>query len=129
MEQSSIQSKWIQIHPQASLTTQKFPLVSLLITYDNPMIFKYACAWNACSIINQLSAFQSYVYGQDFCIVAITETWLNSFIIDNEILSFGFNLYRKDCTTRGEGVMLAVSNSFFPKLLFSLDNLELLTTV
>ena len=48
-------------------------------------------------------------------------------VMDNEILPSGFNLYRKDRTTRGGGVMLAVSNNFFSKLVFSPDNLELLT--
>ena len=52
---------------------------------------------------------------------------LNSLIMDNEILPSGFNLYRKDRTTRGGGVMLAVSSKFFSKLVFSPDNLELLT--
>ena len=84
----------------------------VLITYDNPMIIKYACGMLVVAIVNKLSAFQSYVYSQNFCIVAITETWLNSFIMDNEILPSGFNLYRKDRTTRGGGVMLAVSNKF-----------------
>ena len=82
--------------------------------------------WNARSLIKQLSSFQSYVYSSDFNVLAVTETWLHDYIFDNEILSSGYNIYRKDRNSRGGGVMLAVSNKLFSKLLPTPDNLELL---
>jgi len=40
----------------------------------------------------------------------VTETWLNSEILDSEILPRGYNIYRKDRGHRGGGVLLAVNS-------------------
>ena len=42
-----------------------------------------------------------------FC---ITETWLSSTVLDNEILPSNFSLYRKDRESRGGGVLIAVNS-------------------
>ena len=41
----------------------------------------------------------------------ITETWLSSSIDNSEIIPTGYQLYRCDRTTRGGGVLVAISNS------------------
>ena len=63
--------------------------------------------WNARSLKNQLRNFQSYVYSNDFDVIAITETWLTKHIYTNELLPCGYNVLRKDKSGRGGGVLLA----------------------
>ena len=63
------------------------------------------CLWNAQSLVNQLSAFQSYIIASNYSLVAITETWLNVNILDGEILP-GYTICRKDRTSRGSFKLL-----------------------
>ena len=65
------------------------------------------CVWNAQSLANQLSSFQSYILASDYGLVAITETWLNPNILDGEILP-NFTICRKDRVLREGGVMLGI---------------------
>ena len=53
------------------------------------------------------------VYSEDYDVVAVTETWLNDNILDSEILSHGYSIYRhdRDSSKRGGGVLLAVKQS------------------
>lgn len=44
-------------------------------------------------------------------IVAITETWLDLSVLDNEIVPPGYNIFRKDRGSRGGGVALIVQSS------------------
>ena len=68
------------------------------------------------SYISKLSLFQDLVYGADYDMVAITETWLNPSVSSLEILPYGYDLYRKDRESRvGGGVMLAVKNKIAVK--------------
>ena len=56
--------------------------------------------------------FQAAVYGADFDIIAISdETWLNSCILDLEILPSGYQLHRKDRQDRRGGGILFASRS------------------
>lgn len=75
----------------------------------------------------RLHDFQSFVYSSSFHIVAIVETWLSSFIFDNEILPTGYTLYRKDRASRGGGVLLAIHNSIPSLQLKSPLDLEIIT--
>ena len=59
-----------------------------------------------------------------FC---VTETWLSSTVLDNEILPSDFSLYCKDRESRGGGFLIAV-NSLLPSFQLSTpDELEVVT--
>ena len=66
---------------------------------------------NTRSIVNKLAQFHSLIYSKDCDIIAITETWLSENVLDQEIIPTGYTIYRKDRSSRGGGVMLAVKNS------------------
>ena len=67
---------------------------------------------NARSLRNKLLDFQAAVYSADFDIIAISdETWLNSCILDLEILPSGYQLHRKDRQDRRGGGFLFASRS------------------
>jgi len=55
--------------------------------------------------------FQAAVHGEDFDIIAITEPWLNSCILDHEILPSGYQLNRKDRQDRQGGDILFASRN------------------
>ena len=94
---------------------------------QNKKTNRNACLFNARSIVNKLYNFQRYIYSMDFAIVALTETWLAYSIFNNEILPVGFTIYRKDCGSRGGGIMLAARDYIPSKLLSSPDNVEIIT--
>ena len=50
---------------------------------------------NARSLCNKLYKFQGYIYASSFDI-CVTETWLNSDIVDNEVLPKGYSIYQRD---------------------------------
>jgi len=70
---------------------------------------KFRCLLaNARSLRNKLLDFQAAVYGADFDIIAVTETWLNLCILDHEILPSGYQLHRKDHQDhQGRGILFA----------------------
>ena len=59
--------------------------------------------------MNKITLFQSIIYSKPFSCFCLTETWLNNSICDTEILP-DFTLYRRDRSSRGGGVMIAVSD-------------------
>ena len=77
-------------------------------TINNSTIL--SCALLDCrSLCNKLTEFQGLVYGNDFDIAAVTETWLRDGYLDNEILPDEYAIFRKDRSDRrGGGVLLAV---------------------
>ena len=83
-----------------------------------------ACLWNARSLVNQLNSFQSYILSRDFDLIAITETWLTNSILNGEILPSDYVVYRRDRTSRGGGVLLAVKNNLSSKQLSLSDDIE-----
>ena len=66
------------------------------------------CSLNARSIVNKRSELQAVASTKDLDIIAISETWLNSDIMDQELLSSHYNIFRKDGLGRGGGVLLAI---------------------
>ena len=68
----------------------------------------HICLFNARSIVNNLNLIQSFIYRSRFKIIAITETWLADYILDNEILPTRFKMFRNDRDSRGGGVLLAI---------------------
>jgi len=84
---------------------------------------------NARSLVNKLSDFQSFVCSSDFSILCITETWLSNGIFNNEILSKGYNIYRKDRDSRGGGVLLALRDHITCSQLPSPPDIEIITVL
>ena len=83
--------------------------------------------FNARSLVNKLSKFQSLVYASDCNVFCITETWLSDQISDGEILPSNFVLYRKDRPSRGGGVLIAVQESMYSTLISSPRDLEVVS--
>lgn len=77
--------------------------------------------------MNKLSSFQPFVLSSSLSIVAVTETWLASHILDHELLPSDYTIYRTDRSSLGGGVMLAIHNSIPTKKLSSPPSLEVVT--
>ena len=60
--------------------------------------------------MNKLNELKCFQIEKDLDIIAVNETWLNSCIPDNFILD-NFHIFRKDRSSRGGGVLIAVRNS------------------
>ena len=76
---------------------------------------KLSCLYlNARSIVNKHNELEMYVLEEKFDIVCITETWMNSSILDSEMSISGYSLHRKDRNDvdkhRGGGVAVYVHN-------------------
>lgn len=57
----------------------------------------------------KLHLFNENLHSYDFDIIALTETWLDSSVFDNEICSSKYYVYRQDRERkRGGGVLIAV---------------------
>ena len=67
------------------------------------------------------------MYASSFHIFAITETWLSSSVLNNEIFPSSFTVFRHDRGSRGGGVLLAVHQSLSSHQLPSPSHLELVT--
>jgi exonuclease III len=81
--------------------------------------------------VNKLVELQNIVCTSESDIVGISETWLNSNVSDNEILSDSYNIYRRDrdsnCVqSRGGGVLIAVKKEIKSSLVFSSESKEIL---
>jgi len=87
----------------------------LSIFYTNPR-----------SIINKLQQFQSLVYSKSYDIIALTETWLTDSVFDNEILPTNYIIFRKDRSSRGGGILLAINNRISCTRTSSPDDIEVI---
>ena len=65
------------------------------------------------SLVSNLKSFQDLAFVENLDIITVTETWLNDNIYNNEILSTGYNIIRKDRSSgkRGGGVLIALRNN------------------
>jgi exonuclease III len=71
-----------------------------------------------------LQRFQDLVYSENFDVVCVNETWLNSDFSDQEILHPGYTIYRKDRHNRsGGGVLIAIKTCSFK----SVNNFEVVS--
>lgn len=72
---------------------------------------------------NKLVDLQNLLLLTQVDIVAITETWLNENVIDDELLPSTYTIHRKDRETnkRGGGILLGVDNRFTSKRLYDLE--------
>ena len=83
----------------------------------------YICLINIRSIVNKLNQFQHFIYSRSFDII----TWLSNKIFDNEILPTNYSIIRKDRSSHGGNVLLAVNNSKTYQVSTSPTSLDLLT--
>ena len=51
----------------------------------------------------QIHTFQKLVYGNTYDIICVTETWLEDFFLDSEILDTGYTTFRRDRAEREGG--------------------------
>lgn len=87
------------------------------------------CLLNCRSLVSKLLSLNSYVYLSKFEIYCLVETWLNDSIFNNEVIPSGYSLYRKDRSSRGGGVLVAVSDSIPSSACSSPVELEVVTVV
>ena len=71
---------------------------------------------NARSLKNKVSELQAVVQSMNLSVIAVTETWLDSTILDSALFET-HSVFRRDRNRRGGGVLLAISNSLNPKAL------------
>ena len=81
---------------------------SRIDSFNNPIT---CCYYNARSLVNKLSKFQSLIYSSNYDIVLVSETWLSDSIFDQEILPTNYCIFRKDRHSRGGGAMIAVRDT------------------
>ena len=72
-------------------------------------------------------SFQSLVYSKSYGVFCVTETWLSSYVLNNEILPYGYTIYRCDRDSRGGGVMIAVADGILSRLVPNVFNIEMVT--
>lgn len=80
--------------------------------------------FNCRSLVSKLPSMSSFMYASMFDIFCLTETWLSDFIYDNEVIPTGYSLYRKDRSSRGGGVLVAVSDSIQSAIITTPSKLE-----
>lgn len=87
----------------------------------------HVCLLNCRSLVNKLSSLNSFVYSSKFMIFCFNETWLNDSIFNNEIIPTGYSIYRKDRSSRGGGILVAVSDLIPSFTISSPVSLEVIT--
>ena len=83
--------------------------------------------WNCRSIVNKLSCLQTYIYSSNFHVLALSETWLSSRILDKEIVPFGYTIYRSDRESRGGGVLVCTSHTTPSRLIKSHSSIDMVS--
>ena len=80
--------------------------------------------WNAHSLVNKLDYMQSCIYSKSIDIICITETWLHDSILNTEIFSHNYTIYRRDRGSRGGGIVIAISDNLTSKIVLCHISLE-----
>ena len=79
--------------------------------------------WNSRSIVNKLKQFNTFVHTSNYKIYGLTETWFSDH--NNETFPPKFITdYRKDRSSRGGGVLLAIDMTLPSTILPSPDDIE-----
>jgi exonuclease III len=79
---------------------------------------------NIRSLLPKFNDLANYISSNNFDVIALGETWLNNFVEDQVIAIPGYNLLRKDRTSRGGGVCMYIKNKFNYKICYSNNNIE-----
>ena len=78
-------------------------------------------------LANKLNVFQALTYSLSPSLFAITQSWLSDSIVNREILPCDYEIFRKDCGSRGGGVLLAVHHALSVSLIPSPSYLEVVS--
>lgn len=81
-------------------------------------------SFNSRSIVNKLDKLEDLLLLYDPHVCVITETWLNEFIRDDEVVSLDYQLYRRDRGSRGGGVAVVARKGVDVQVLDQIDNHE-----
>ena len=83
---------------------------------------------NIRSLIKNIDQLRIYIHTQQFDIISINETWLDSTIANHEVDIDGHELIRKDRNRKGGGVAMFVRSSINYKFRLDLlpENLEII---
>ena len=74
------------------------------------------CHLNACSLLNKMDEIRSTLcHTKRPVAFGVSETWLNSSVIDNEVAIPSYDLYRRDRGSKGGGVLVYVAKGFRSK--------------
>ena len=64
----------------------------------------------------------------DSAVIVFTETWLKPSILNTEVLSTSYSIYRRDRDSKGGGILIAVKSNFFSELIllpYNFDNFNI----
>ena len=103
---STISDSSIWSHPSISTSTAT---ALELQTHSHSHLTKILTI-NARSILPKVDKFRSLCATLQPTAIVVTETWLSSCVLDNEVLINGYNLVRKDRNRHGRGVAIYVSS-------------------
>ena len=67
------------------------------------------------------------VYSKSYGVFCVTETWLSSYVLNNEILPYGYTIYWCDRDSRGGGVLIVVADGISSRLVPNVFNIEMVT--
>lgn len=90
-----------------------------------PLYYSIAL-WNVRSLNNKILSLQNLIYTKQVDLLCITEPWLTEQICNNEILPYGYNIFRRDRGSRGGGIPIAVSYNIPCRLIHTAASTELI---
>lgn len=79
---------------------------------------------NARSTVNKIDSFEVLLFSYDPHLLVISETWLQSGILDEEIVPQDYVIYRRDRGSRGGGVAVIAKRVVNVTLLEQIDQRE-----
>lgn len=79
---------------------------------------------NARSMVNKLDAIESLLVGLEPDFLAITETWLNTDVKDDDVTPPNYTIIRKDRATRGGGVAIMIKKDIAFTVLPEIEQVE-----
>ena len=94
--------------------------------HKHPPLIDYIASVSSMHAAYIVLQFQSLVYSSDHSIVCFCETWLTDSILDYEIFPYEYVIYRKDRSSRGGGVLVAIKNHLPSCLISSPSHIEIL---
>lgn len=79
---------------------------------------------NARSAANKAEQLEAVIFSYDPHVIMITETWLHDDIQDSEVMPPNYRLIRRDRSSRGGGVAIAVKEDIVCRSMKSIENFE-----
>lgn len=79
---------------------------------------------NARSAANKAEQIEAVIFSYDPHVIMITETWLHGDIQDSEVVPPNYKLIRRDRSSRGGGVAIAVKENIVCRSMKSIEDFE-----